>query len=374
MHLPAIIVLVFLTCNFLQIDLATAEDGFIWDTSNEERIELLWNNKPALVCVMPELDESSPGRRIETSRPFHHIFSPDGSIRLTRENLGKQQTLCGMTYGFSNFTYGKGKTCDLLHCTGDAHQQALMGWLIGMELGTEEDLGAIEKDENPYDHVSLCQNIYWHPKATYDADGRSVQSRKSIADEHRVVGICRRIHDERQGWEIDFMSMLHTRETMPIHLGDNGNGAGLRFCATEKLAKDTANLSYYLRPNGKGKPGECLRWDPNNPNSEESINCKNRRWTALCFVLNNQRYTVLCIEHPTNPKPSYYDEDASGCFGASFSADISRDESLTVIYRLWIQQGELTVNQCEKLQQEFVNNFSSQLRERYLGTIQLTPK
>lgn len=368
------VILIFATFFSVAVTTSAAESGFVWDTSDYERIKLQWNKKPALIYLMPELDESTPERRNATCKPIHHVFSPDGLVKLTRDLGGDLPNLAGMFYGFSEVTYADGKTCDMWHCTSGALQQGLRHWHMGLDLDSEEDIAAIKNDDNPYNHVSLREDVYWHPQTIHYPDGRGVQSKKSIALESRIVGICRAQRYGVEGWEIDFISILGATYEWPILLEDDGSGAGFRFCASEEVAKKTANLTYYLRPDGKGKLGECLRWDPNNLTSPGSIRCENRPWTALSFVLNDERYTVLCIQHSTNPKPSYFNEDTSGCFGPTFAAKITKDEPLTVIYRLWIQKGEMTVLQCAELHQEFVPNFRKQLLERYNGALQISPK
>jgi hypothetical protein len=83
--------------------------------------------------------------------------------------------------------------------------------------------------------------------------------------------------------------------------------------------------------------------------------CENRPWLAMCFVLGGKRYTVLYIDHPENPKPARYSERDYGRFGSYFVADVTKERPLVVKYRVWVQEGEMTVDACAALQRSFVD-------------------
>jgi hypothetical protein len=75
----------------------------------------------------------------------------------------------------------------------------------------------------------------------------------------------------------------------------------------------------------------------------------------MSIVVGGKRYTILYLDHPQNPKPSRYSERDYGRFGSYFVADVSKEKPLDVKYRLWVQAGEMTVEQCEKLRHDFIN-------------------
>jgi hypothetical protein len=76
----------------------------------------------------------------------------------------------------------------------------------------------------------------------------------------------------------------------------------------------------------------------------------------MSFVIGGKRYTVLYMDHPTNPKPARYSERDYGRFGSYFVADVTKVKPLDVQYRVWVQDGEMTVDQCEKLSAEFISS------------------
>ena len=75
----------------------------------------------------------------------------------------------------------------------------------------------------------------------------------------------------------------------------------------------------------------------------------------MSFVIDGKRYTVLRINHPDNPKETRGSERDYGRFGDYFEYDLTPDKPLKLKYRVWVQEGEMTVEQCEALASAFVN-------------------
>jgi hypothetical protein len=109
-----------------------------------------------------------------------------------------------------------------------------------------------------------------------------------------------------------------------------------------------------VRTDGKGAVGETRNWDVNSRNAELNAQCENRPWLAMSVVIGGNRYTVLYIDHPNNPKPARYSERDYGRFGSYFVADVTQEKPLDVKYRVWVQEGEMTVEECAAKQREFV--------------------
>jgi len=51
------------------------------------------------------------------------------------------------------------------------------------------------------------------------------------------------------------------------------------------------------------------------------------------------------LDHPDNPKPAYYSERNYGRFGSYFVAEAEEGETIGANYRLWIQPGEMEVDE-----------------------------
>jgi hypothetical protein len=293
---------------------------------------LLYEGRPALRLIHPKFDGTSAERTQATMKPFHHVFSPDGETLLTKGPGGLYPHHRGLFYGFNKVTYGDGKQCDIWHSTEGAHQQ------YAGELASEAD----------DDSASHQIKIDWHGR---DGD--------VFAVEHRQLAVRRPTVDGVTGWLIDFASHLTTTGGK-IHLDGDPQHAGFHFRAaqedianTKEADQNKEKQAYYLRTDGKGEIGETQNWDQNKPDSEISKKSINRPWNALSFELGGERYTVLYLDHPSNPKPSRYSERAYCRFGSYFVADVTEELPLNVKYRVWVQPGEMTVKQCEKLSAEF---------------------
>jgi hypothetical protein len=301
---------------------------FKWQAPDGDHVDLDYDGKPVLSYAMPTLDESSEEKRNDTFKPYHHVFSPDGETLLTKGPGGLFPHHRGLFFGFSKITYGDGKQCDTWHCTGKTFQ-------------SHEEVIEQEADK---DGASQIVAIDWHGQ-----DG------EVFAHEKREVDVQRAEHGGVAGWLIDFSSNLETADGKPIHLDGDPQHAGFQFRATQKVPDETAKETYYVRTDGKGKPGDYRNWDHDNPTAEGNAENENRPWNALSFVVDGQRYTVLYLDHPSNPKPSRYSERDYGRFGSYFVADVTKDEPLDVKYRIWVQPGEMTVEECAALSQQFIS-------------------
>ena len=74
------------------------------------------------------------------------------------------------------------------------------------------------------------------------------------------------------------------------------------------------------------------------------------------FTCNRgKRYTTLRINHPDNPKEARGSERDYGRFGDYFAFEVTPEKPLKVKYRVWVQPGEMTVEQCEAMAAAFVS-------------------
>ncbi|MCC6493881.1 MAG: PmoA family protein [Pirellulales bacterium] len=302
-------------------------DGFQWQQPEADHVDLLFDGRPALRYMMPKLDESTADKRNETFKPYHHVWSPDGATLLTKGPGGLFPHHRGLFYGFNKITYGGGKQCDTWHCTGKTYQSH------EKELSHEAAGGS----------ASQVVAIDWHGQ-----DG------EVFAHETRSVAIKRQKLGEVDGWLIDFASHLETADDQPIHLDGDPQHAGFHFRASQEVPDKTAKQTYYLRPDGKGQPGETRNWDHEHPESPDNAKNENLLWKGMSIVLGDKRFTIVYLDHPSNPKPSRYSERDYGRFGSYFVADVTKGQPLNVKYRLWIQAGEMTVEQCDELSKTFI--------------------
>lgn len=293
-----------------------------WHDTPGKFVELRFGDRPVLRTMYEPLDDSSPARHLATFKVYHHVFSPDGKTLLT--DWDAKQVFPhhrGIFYGFSQVTYDGNKHVDIWHCKNGTHQ--LFKKSEALEVGPES---AREKLE-----------IAWNGN-----DG------KTFATEHRELIV----HNKPPGTMIDFISTL-VPTSGKVKLDGDPQHAGFHFRAAKEVSISTKGETYYLRPDGKGKPGEFRNWNPGKRESAESKQSVNVPWKALCMVVGGKRYTVLMIDHPSNPKPARHSERNYGRFGSYFVAEATPEKPLTVRYRLWIQAGEMTVEEAAAKAAEF---------------------
>ena len=73
----------------------------------------------------------------------------------------------------------------------------------------------------------------------------------------------------------------------------------------------------------------------------------------MSFVTNEKRYTVLRVPHADNPKNTRGSERDYGRFGDYFEYTLTPKTPLKLKYRIWLQEGEMTVEQCEAIAEGF---------------------
>ena len=82
----------------------------------------------------------------------------------------------------------------------------------------------------------------------------------------------------------------------------------------------------------------------------------------MSFVLGDKRYTVAYLDQPTNPKEARYSERDYGRFGSYFEYELNETKPLVVNYRVWLQEGEMTVAEVEKASANFVRPVEATVR------------
>jgi hypothetical protein len=155
------------------------------------------------------------------------------------------------------------------------------------------------------------------------------------------------------GTLIDFASELKTADG-PVKLDGDPQHAGFHFRAPNEVAAKTSKETYFVRPDGVGKPGDSRNWDASHPDPRTV----NLPWKGMSFVVGGKRYTAALLDRPGNPKEARYSERPYGRFGSYFVCDLTMDHPLTVAYRFWIQDGEMEPSQIARLADDFVDPVS----------------
>ncbi|HET6576435.1 MAG TPA: DUF6807 family protein [Fimbriiglobus sp.] len=287
--------------------------------------DLVFDKRPVLRFVHPAHDASTPDRHDMTFKPFVHVFEPArGEYLLTggaypfsdKSKLYPHHR--GLFYGWMRITYD-GKQADTWH--GRKGEFTEQGKALVREAG--EVLGRYRA------------GVAWHGQ-----DGKTFATEEREVTAYHVPG----------GTLIDFASVLKT-DRPKVRLDGDPQHAGFHFRAAQEVAKDTKAQTYFLRPDGKGAMGQTRNWDAKT-RDPKTVDLP---WDAMSFVVHGKRYTVLRMDHQANPGEARGSERDYGRFGDYFEYELAPGKPLTVRYRVWVQEGEMTKEECEALHRAFVD-------------------
>lgn len=298
-----------------------AQPRFAFGSEKDGQTDLTFDKRKVLSCFHPKRD---PKDHYYTFKPFHNVFDPTkGEVMLTNTSAktakdGQFPHHRGLFFGFNRISYGEKQTADIWHGHDSVYSQH-------EGFGRQEMGGVIGRERSP---------IAWYGK-----DGKEFAREMREVTAYNVPG----------GTMIDWRTVLSTKLDK-VRLDGDPQHAGFHFRANQEVAKNGKQETYYLRPDGKGKPGETRNWDAKGKNAQ----AVNLPWNALSMVTGGKRYTVVRVNHPDNPKDARGSERDYGRFGDYFEYDLTPDKPLKLRYRVWVQEGEMTVEQCEKLAAAFV--------------------
>jgi hypothetical protein len=300
-----------------------APPAFKFDEKKGEPLELVYGGAGKSRKVLQYFDLPRDEKdHYYTFKPFHNVYDPTGSVMLTNPSSKKASDgqfphHRGLFFGFNKVIYGDNQQADIWHGTNNVFSQH--DKMLSTEAG--EVLGR---------HRS---QISWHGK-----DG------KTFANEERELTV----YATQGGTLIDWSTVV-TTALDKVRLDGDPQHAGFHFRANMEVSK-TNKETYYVRPDGRGKPGETRNWEPKGKDPKTV----NLPWDACSFVVGGKRYTVLRINHPDNPKETRGSERDYGRFGDYFEYDLTPKTPLKLKYRVWSQEGEMTVEQCAALAEAFV--------------------
>ena len=282
--------------------------------------ELTFDGRKVLQYFQPKHD---PKDHYYTFKPFHNVYDPaKGETMLTNTSAktakdGQFPHHRGLFFGFNKVTYGEKQSADIWHGTDNVFSQhdKTLATEAGEVFGRQRSA------------------ISWHGK-----DGAAFANEEREVTAYATTG----------GTLIDWSTTLSTKLDK-VRLDGDPQHAGFHFRANQEVSKNGKENTYYLRPDGKGKLGETRNWDAKGKDAKAT----DLPWNACSFVTGGKRYTVLRINHPDNPKETRGSEREYGRFGDYFEYDLTPDKPLKLKYRVWVQEGEMTVEQCDALAEAF---------------------
>ncbi len=280
--------------------------GFRWQEQPGEFAQLSYGDCPVTRYICKKLTGEN---REEAYKVYHHLFNPAGTQLVTKGPGGRYPHHRGIFFGYCSVTYGDGQKADTWSGRNTPQTHA----------------GSLATEAGP---------VLGRHLAAVEWRGRNNQV---YLNERRELAV----YQIPGGTLVEFASRLTTAGGK-IKLDGNAPHAGFHFRAPQEVAAQTEKLTYYLRPDGKGKLGQARAKAMDLP------------WDAISFVLGDDRYTLLYLDRPSNPKPVEYNERTYGRFGSFFPYELDEGKDLEINYRLWLQDGEMTVDQAAALSADFV--------------------
>ncbi len=274
--------------------------SFRWKDSSKGAVtsmDLFYGDRPVMRYMHTPFDKTN----IElTKKPFHHVFSPDGSTRLTQGVVGKKQRKYphhrGIYFGYNKCTLADGQTYDVWHAHKGEHQihKAVLQEITGPVAG-----GHVVK-------------IHW-----CDRQG------KAFIEEQRTLMAIR---------QSDGHILVHFASTLmptrgPVSLNGDRQHAGAQWRSAEEVAFHE-KTTRYLRPATWAQLPEDKQI-----NTDEH---KDLPWNAIKIFVGGKPFTVAYLTDPNNPDGARFSERLYGRFGEFIPWELSKDKPLHLEYRWWI--------------------------------------
>jgi hypothetical protein len=286
-------------------------------------LDVLQNDK-IVGRYMYAYDKSSKEKLHDTYKPFLHVFDAEGKAPITKGPGGAFTHHRGIFIGWNKISVaGKEKTLDRWHMTGgeQVHQKFL------------------EQKAGPT-HATITSQVHWNDEkgAPFIIEERTMTFKKAPAPAYVTI---------------DFSSKISP--VVDVELNGDPEHAGIHFRPANEVDKTKTG---YLYPKEGAKPHAD----------------KDYAWVGQTFSLNNQKYSVLHINHPANPKDTRYSAYRDyGRFGAFPVAKIKGGESFTFKYRFVVASGEmLPVDTIQSIANEFTGE--NQPTPKTTSTLSEQPK
>lgn len=285
------IMLAGLVSLILPLQAAVAADrGFTLQDQTGVHLDVLLDGR-TVARYMYEYDKSTPDKLGETYKPYLHVFDAEGKEPITKGPGGEFTHHRGIFIGWRKITF-QGKDYDRWHMKGGEiiHQK-----FLSRQAGPEQ--------------AAFTSLTYWN-----DSEG------KPFVEEERTMAF-RRAPDVGRLF-IDFTATLKATRG-DVLLGGDPEHAGIQYRPANEVDRKT---TIYVFPRENADARKNLDYP----------------WVGETYTLKGKRYSVVDFNHPQNPKKTVFSAYRDyGRFGAFFVAPIKAGDSLKVMYRFLIAEGEM---------------------------------
>jgi hypothetical protein len=266
--------------------------GFSLDDKPGQYLDILLDGK-IVARYMNGHDTSTKEKRLETYKPYLHVFDAEGKAPITQGAGGKQfPHHRGIYIGWQQMSY-EGKKMNF--------------WEMGSGDIVHEKFAETKADADSATFTSLTK---WLPTG----------SNKPVIEETRTLVFHRGAAPARL--VIDFTSTLKAPNG-DVGLSANAEHGGVQYRPAGDI---TTSETVYTYPKANADPHK----DRDYP------------WCGETYTLHGKKHSVVEMSSPENPKniewSAYRDY---GRFGALPKAEIKSGQSLTLKFRFLIADGEM---------------------------------
>lgn len=264
-------------------------------------------------------DPSSKESRDLTYKVFHHVYSPRLEEPITKGPGGLYPHHRGLYFGFNKIGLdkdGQKVEVDTWHAR-KAHQESR-----GVQEG---EMGGV--------FARQVIEVAWISEAHQPEQEFATELREFV------------IFPSSNMLGIQFSSRLSSK-LGDISLKGDPQHAGFQFRASQKVADDTKDKTYYIRPDGIGKPGKFRNW----PDSKDFVDLP---FHAMYFEIDEVPFTCLRLEKAENPHPTRHSERDYGRFGSYFEYELTEEKPLELKIQLRLKHGEMDLQQAAAISNGF---------------------
>jgi hypothetical protein len=279
--------------------------GFSLDDKPGQYLDILLDGK-IVARYMDGHDTSTKEKRLETYKPYLHVFDAEGKEPITQGAGGKQ------------FPHHRGIYIGWQQMSVDGKKMNF--WEMGSGDIVHEKFSETKADADSATFTSLTK---WVPTGS---DKPVVEETRTMTF-HRAPAPARLI--------IDFTSTLKAT-TAEVKLDANAEHGGVQYRPAGDINQSETT---YIYPKENADPHK----DRDYP------------WVGETYTLRGKKYSVVEMSSPENPKPIQWSAYRNyGRFGALPKSELKPGQPLTLKFRFVIADGEmLPAEQIEKIYDQY---------------------
>ncbi len=269
---------------------ARGQAGFSFKEEQGRCLDVLQDGR-IVGRYMYAYDKSSPQALHETYKPYLHVFDPEGKGPITKGPGGNYTHHRGIFVGWNRLACG-GRSYDRWHMKGgeQVHQKFIDRRADGNQ-------------------ALLTSLVHWNDDAG-----------KPLLEEERTMAFRRAPAPAYV--MIDFETRLKAAAGDVLLDGDPEH-AGVQYRPANEV---DPKATVYVFPREGADPKKDFDYP----------------WVGETYSLGGKKYSVLILNHPSNPKSTKFSAYRDyGRFGAFFKAEVRAGQVLALRYRFLVAEGEM---------------------------------